>query len=124
MDELKIAKDVDEVFDLEELILEGKDARETIEIEFPDGRKAKALIRPITTSEFRKVYSSNASELLVNVLELSLMNMNGEPLDKRLIEAMPVGLPVKIVEQIFKISGIGTNPEDADKLIEELELFP
>ena len=28
------------------------------------------------------------------------------------------------VEKIFEISGIETNPEDAEKLKEELELFP
>lgn len=124
MTELNIAENNEEYFDLETLITEGVDARVPIEIEFPNGKKAQALIRPISTGEFQSIYNGNAAELLVNVLAHSLMNKNGEPLNQSLIEAMPVGLPAKIVEQIFSISGIETNPEDADKLREELELFP
>lgn len=127
MTELEIAQnnnDDDTFFDLETLITEGTESRVPIEIEFPDGRKAQALIRPITTGEFQTVYNGNAAELLVNVLATSLMNKNGNSIDSSLIKKMPVGLPAQIVQQIFEISGIKTNPEDAEKLKEELELFP
>ena len=123
MDELEFNTE-EEYFDLEELITEGTDAKVPIIIEFPDGKKAQATIRPISTGEFSTIYNGNASELLVNVLTNALMNKNGDPLPPSLIKAMPVGVPTKIVEQIFKISGIETNPEDAEKLKEELELFP
>lgn len=111
-------------FPLEELITEGVDARVPIEVEFPNGKKAQALIKPISTGEFQSIYNGNAAELLVNVLSHSLMTKEGKSLSPTLIKKMPVGLPTKIVEQIFKISGIETNPEDAEKLKEELELFP
>ena len=126
MDELEIAKDNkdDEFFDLETLITEGVDARVPIEIEFPNGKKAQALIKPISTGEFGSIYRGNAGKILINVLHHSLMNTKGEPLKSSLIEAMPVGLPKKIIEEIFKISGIETNPDDAEKLKDELELFP
>lgn len=123
MKELEFNKE-EEYFDLETLITEGVDARVPIEIVFPNGKKAQALIRPISTGEFNTIYKSNVSELLVNVLSHSLMNKNGDLLDKSLIEAMPVGLPAKIVEQIFEISGIENKPEDVEKLKDELELFP
>ena len=127
MKELEIAEtnnNTDEFFDLETLITEGVDARVPIEVEFPNGKKAQALIKPISTGEFQSIYNGNAAELLVNVLSHSLMTKEGKSLSPTLIEAMPVGLPAKIVEQIFEISGIETNPEDAEKLKEELELFP
>ena len=123
MKELEINKE-EEYFDLETLITEGVDSKVPIEIEFPNGKKAQALIKPISTGEFQSIYKGNAAELLVNVLSHNLMNKNGEALSPALIEAMPVGLPAKIVEQIFKISGIENNPEDAEKLKDELELFP
>lgn len=123
MNELEI-NTVDEYYSLEELITEGTESRVPIEIEFPDGRKAQALIRPITTGEFRTVYNGNAAELLVNVLATSLMDKSGNSISPSLIKKMPVGLPAQIVQQIFEISGIKTNPEDAEKLKEELELFP
>ena len=127
MKELEIAEtnnNTDEYFPLEELITEGVDAKVPIEIEFPNGKKAQALIKPISTGEFQSIYNGNAAELLVNVLTHSLMTKEGKSLSPTLIEKMPVGLPAKIVEQIFKISGIETNPENAEKLKEELELFP
>lgn len=114
----------EEYYDLETLITEGTDANIPIVIEFPNGKKAQARIRPISTGEFSTIYNGDAAELLVNVLSTALMNKNGEPLSSSLIEAMPVGLPAKIVQQIFEISGIKTNPEDQEKLKEELELFP
>ena len=123
MDELTIKQD-DELFDLETLITEGVDARVPIEIEFPNGKKAQALIKPISTGEFQTIYTRDTSNLLVNVLEAGLMNKNGEPLPRNLIEAMPIGLPAKITQKIFEISGIETDPEDAEALKEELELFP
>ena len=127
MKELEIAEtnnNTDEFFDLESLITEGVDAKVPIEIEFPNGKKAQALIKPISTGEFQSIYNGDASELVVNVLSNALMNKKGEPLDPMLIKAMPIGLPAKIVEKIFEISGIETNPEDSEKLKEELELFP
>lgn len=123
MDELTIKQD-DELFDLETLITEGVDARVPIIIEFPDGRKAQAQIKPISTSEFQSIASGNAKEIIVNVLSESLMNKNGEPLDSTLIEAMPIGLPAKIVMQIFEISGIETNNEDIEDAVKQLQLFP
>ena len=123
MDELMIKQD-EELFDLETLITEGVDARVPITIEFPNGKKAQATIRPISTGEFQTIYTRDTSNLLVNVLEAGLMNKDGEPLPRNLLEAMPIGLPVKITRQIFEISGIETDPEDADKLKKDLELFP
>ena len=122
-EELKI-KQNNELFDLETLITEGVDARVPIEIEFPDGRKAQALIKPISTGEFQTIYTSDASELLVNVLEAGLMNKNGDPLPKNLLESMPIGLPAKITQQIFEISGIKTDNGDLQKTVDKLELFP
>lgn len=127
MKELEIAEtnnNTNEFFDLETLITEGVDAHVPIEVEFPNGKKAQALIKPISTGEFQSIYNGNTAELLINVLTHSLMTKEGKLLSPSLIEAMPVGLPAKIVEQIFKISGIETNPEDAEKLKGELELFP
>ena len=123
MDELMIKQD-EELFDLETLITDGVDARVPITIEFPNGKKAQAMIKPISTGEFQTIYTRDTSNLLVNVLEAGLMNKDGEPLPRNLLEAMPIGLPAKITQQIFEISGIETDPEDAEALKDELELFP
>lgn len=116
----------EEYYDLETLITEGTDANIPIILEFPDGKKAKALIKPILAEDFKRIsFNSNEPfEIMTEILKLSLLNSNGEQLSDNLIDKLPAGLPTKIVEQIFKISGIETNPEAPEKLKEELELFP
>lgn len=113
-----------ELFDLETLITEGTDTRVPIEIEFPDGKKAGAMIRPLSTGEFKTIFNGDASNILVNILEKGLMNKNGDALSRSLIESMPIGLPAKIIEQIFEISGVETTEEDVNELINNLNLFP
>lgn len=113
-----------ELFDLETLITEGIDARVPIEIEFPNGKKAAAMIRPLNANEFKTIYDGDASNILISILEKSLMNKNGEALPRSLIEAMPIGLPAKIIKQIFEISGVETTEEDTNELINNLNLFP
>ena len=113
----------DTFFDLETLITEGTESRVPIEIEFPDGRKAQALIRPITTGEFQTIYNGDAKELMVNVLSSALMNKEGKYLERGLIEKMPVGLPAKIVQQVFEISGIEVNIDDAENMKDVLSSF-
>ena len=123
--ELEIQQTEEELFDLETLITEGVDARVPIEIEFPNGKKAAAMIRPISTAEFQTIYKSgNATNILVGILEAGLLNKKGEPLPINLIEAMPIGLPAKIVQQIFEISGIEIDEDEVSQLGKQLELFP
>lgn len=124
MAELEIQQTEEELFDLETLITEGVDARVPIEIEFPNGKKAAAMIRPISTGEFQTIYNGDASNILINILETSLMNKKGEPMPRNLIEAMPIGLPAKLVKQIFDISGIEVDEEEAAQLTNNLQLFP
>ena len=125
-DEIKINKD-EEVYDLETLITEGADAQIPIEIEFPNGKKAAAKIRPITTAEFQSIYSNNTAEILLNVLELGLLNKNGEPLPHKLLESMPMGITAKIAEKLCAISGLELQPENkisANDIMKQTELFP
>ena len=113
-----------ELFDLETLITEGIDARVPIEIEFPYGKYAAAMISPLNANEFKTIYDGDASNILISILEKSLMNKNGDALPRSLIEAMPIGLPAKIIKQIFEISGVETTEEDTNELINNLNLFP
>ena len=117
----------DELFDLETLITEGADAIIPISIEFPDGKCAAAKIKPVSTAQFRSLYTEDKAELIVNLLELSLLNKEGEHLSRSLIESMPLGVSSRISEQICVISGLELKPEDkvsARDLTDKAELFP
>ena len=123
-EELEFNKE-EEYFDLEELITEGTDAKVPITIEFPDGRKSKALIKPLLAEDMKKVSFNqvNPYKMMITVLKMCLLNSKGEPLPNGLINALPANLPMEICEEIFKISGIETNPEDAGQLKQYLESF-
>lgn len=115
----------EEFFDLEELITEGTDAKVPITIEFPNGKKAKALIKPVLAEDLKRISFNydDPFEMMTEILKISLLNSNGEPLPDKLVDGLPAGLPIKIAEEIFEISGIETNPEDAGQLKEDLESF-
>ena len=126
VDELKIKQD-EELFDLETLITEGVDAQRPIEIEFPNGKKAAAQIKPITAAEFKMIYNENPADMLLGILELGLLNKEGEPIPHNLIEALPMGLLSKLAEKIATISGLELQPEKtitAKDLMKKTELFP
>ncbi len=124
MEELEFSAE-EEYFDLETLITEGTNATVPITIEFPNGKKAKALIKPVLAKDLKKISFNfnNPFEMMTEVLKISLLNSNGELLPDKLINGLPAGLPVKIAKEVFKISGIETNPEDAGQLKEDLESF-
>lgn len=116
-----------ELFDLETLITDGADAIIPITIEFPDGKCAAAKIKPISTAQFRSLYIQDKAALIVNLLEIGLLNKNGEHLSRDLIEAMPLGVSARISEQICVVSGLELKPEDkvtASDLTDKAELFP
>lgn len=115
----------EEYFDLETLITEGAEARVPIVIEFPNGKKAKALIKPVLAEDLKIIGFNfdNPFAIMTEILKIALLNSNGEPLPDKLIDGLPAGLPVKIAGEIFEISGIETNPEDAEQLKEDLQSF-
>lgn len=117
----------DELFDLEALITEGADAIIPITIEFPNGKCAAAKIKPVSTAQFRSLYTEDKAELIVNLLEISLLNKEGGHLSRSLIESMPLGVSSRISEQICVVSGLELKPEDkvsAKDLTDKAELFP
>lgn len=124
MEELNFNND-EEYFDLEELITEGTNAKIPIVIEFPDGRKSKALIRPILAEDLKLVNFDfdKPFDMVVEILKMCLFNSKGEQLSEKFINGLPGGLPMKIGEQIFKISGIEINPNNSGQLKEDLESF-
>ena len=101
-----IALSDDEVFDLESLITDGTDAKVPITIKFPtrDGRtvKAAAMIRPLNSVEWNNSTRLNRSksEKTTNEIELlkkALYTKDGKPFPKDLIEKIPAGVVLEIV---------------------------
>lgn len=125
----KLSKN-EEIFNLEDLILDGIDNKIPITFDYPlpngSVKKMGAMIRPLTASEWNtcsmKAIRQNKS-MAVEVVKLSLMGTNGETIKNELIEKMPVGVITGLFDKISEISGIKNNEEEQNKLIMDMMGF-
>lgn len=128
----KLQEDSDnrEVIDLEDLLLEGIEAKIPIVIDFPmpDGtfKKVGAMIRPLTASEWNTCslkLARQGKSMAEEVVKLGLLDKEGKNIPKRLIEQLPSGVTTAIFEEIAKASGIKQNKEEQLELVKEMMGF-
>lgn len=128
-----IGLEIDE-FGLEQLIIDGADARIPLEIEFPfykDGeltsRKYGVMIRPIKSSELNNAtqrgLTDDATDVNTEIVKIGLCKKNGEPYSPEVVEKLPAGVINKLVEKIFDVSGIQTDKEAGEKYMREMMGF-
>lgn len=132
-DELIALSDEEEIFDLESLITDGADAKIPIVLKYPkNGKtvKAGALIRPLTNVEWNNATrisrSGNNASKTTNEVELvkqALYTRKGEPFPPKLVEDMPNGVVMELVNQIAVISGVELNSEENIRLAKEIMGF-
>lgn len=121
IDELEELKQ--EELDLESLILDGKDYKKHITVEFPDGRKGAAIIRPLTVNEWgtcTNKYLKLKGSMESYVCEKGLLTLKEKPFPKELIQKMPAGVIREIFQEIQKISGIKRNKEEEAEFTRQL----
>lgn len=118
-----------ELFNLEDLIIQGKDSKIPITIEFPingEVKKAEALIKPLTSSEWNNcVRQSMGFKNNINYLitKYGLMTKDGKQFPEELLKYAPSGVIEEIGEQISIISGFNRNEEDNKELVKDLMGF-
>ena len=128
-----IGLEIDE-FDLEQLIIDGADARIPLEIEFPiykDGeltsRKYGVMIRPIKSSELNNAtqlgLSDDTTDVNTEIVKIGLCKKTGEQYPPEVVEKLPAGVISKLVEKIFDVSGIQTDKEAGERYMRELMGF-
>lgn len=113
-EELANLSENEEIFDLESLITDGADARIPIILEYPkeDGTvvKAGAMIRPLTNIEWNNATRLNRKNAgttnEVELVKIGLYTKKGEQFPPTLVEKLPAGLILKIVEKLAEVSGI------------------
>ena len=109
----------EEVFELESLVVDGKDARFPVQIKYPkqmeDGSfkmvNAAALIRPLTNVEWnnatrlkRSPNSSTSNE--VELLKKALYDTKGNQIPPAIVEGLPNGVVLDLVTEVGRISGV------------------
>ena len=126
-----IVKDKDNIesFNLEDLILQGKDSRIPIKIEFPingEFKEAEALIRPLTSNEWNNcVRKSMGFKRNINYLicEYGLLTKDGSAFPSNLLDYAPSGVIEEIGGQITVISGFKRNDKENKELVRDLMGF-
>ena len=111
----KLSQD-EEIFELEDLITAGKDARIPITFIYPNtNKKVGAIIKPLTSNEWnncmRRVSKFHTSFQL-EIVKKGLYNTKEEPIPSNLIEIMPQGAINEIYNKIAEASGIHESTED------------
>ena len=132
-EEIEMLSQDTELFDLESLITDGKDAKIPIEITFPkpDGTgevKATAMIRPLTNIEVNNATRLGLNKNIDTTYELELLRTGlytskGEQFPDELINKIPSGVVNELAKEISRVSGIQINNEENMKLAKEMMGF-
>lgn len=120
----KLMQDDDkEIYDLEQLILNGTDARIFIEIQYPNIADGKieyvpvvAMIRPLQNKEVHTAQqigiSSKYTTANIEVVKKGLYTKDGDQFPARLVEKMPSGVTDAICNEILKASGVNIDTDE------------
>lgn len=129
-EELIKLSEEEEIFNLESLITDGADARIPIEIDFPTKngkKKAAAMIRPLTNVEWNNALRISRKNFTttneIELLKMALYTKEGEPFPKELVEKLPNGVVMKLVQTLGEISGIEVTEENMKMAKEMLAGF-
>lgn len=109
----------DDVIDLETLITDGADARFPVRIKFPKKQEdgsvemvtGGALLRPLTNVEWNNCtrLQRNANDNTTNEVELlkkAMYTTSGDQFPAQLVEQLPNGVVLELVEKLSEISGV------------------
>lgn len=122
----ELTEELDEFGDLESIIKDGVKAKYPIVLTFPNGKKAKAMIKPISGSQFElcmRRANEHKEALSTLVCEKCLFNQNDKPLKKDLIKIIPGGVLDDILTEIYRVSGINFNQETQKKFNSQMMGF-
>ena len=116
--ELDKLKGKEEVYDLEQLVLDGTAARFPVKIKLPhqkeDGTfelvEVGALVRPLSNIEWnnavRIAQNDFTTTVEIELVKMALYTKDGEQMPPRVIESMANGGVIELVNLITEISGI------------------
>ena len=102
-----------EVFDIEELFIEGKDKITQIRITI-DNREFKAYVEAVTYGELKKMgRTTDENEIADYVLQNHFFrNENGDKFAVDELDLLPAGVLKGVVEAIMDLSGLNITEED------------
>ena len=115
-----------QLFNLEEVITKGKEAKIPYEFKYPNTDKIVGVqIRPLTTEEYTKAIKQGQlanHNLFIEILKIGLFDMEGNPFPQEILLELPAGVVADISTKITEISGFNqqSNEEKQKEVTDKL----
>lgn len=121
--ELEHLQQEDEIFELDQIITEGTNAKIPFTFIYPNTtKKVGVLIRPLSTTEYQNAILSSRrlkTNLLLELAKLGVYKLDESKFPEDLLTELPAGIITKITNEINRISGVELMnvPEDTQQQI-------
>ena len=108
--ELEHLQQEDEIFELDQVITEGINAKIPFTFIYPNTtKKVGVLIRPLSTTEYQNAILSSRrlkTNLLLELAKLGVYKLDESKFPEDLLTELPAGIITKITNEINRISGV------------------
>lgn len=121
--ELEHLQQEDEIFELDQIITEGTNAKIPFTFIYPNTtKKVGVLIRPLSTNEYQNAILKSKrlkNNLLIELAKLGVYKLDESKFPEDLLMELPAGVITKITNEINRISGVELmdTSEDAQQQI-------
>lgn len=120
----------DEIFELDQVITEGVNAKIPFSFIYPNTtKKVGVLVRPLSTNEYQKAILTSKrlnTNFLIELARLGVCKMDESKFPDEILEDLPAGVITKITNEINRISGVDLvdgSEEAQQQLLEDLMGF-
>ncbi len=108
--ELEHLQQEDEIFELDQIITEGIEAKIPFTFTYPNTKKkVGVLVRPLSTNEYQNAVLRSKrlkTNFLIELAKLGVYRMDETRLSDEFIENLPAGVITRITNEINRISGV------------------
>lgn len=123
--ELEHLQQEEEIFELDQIITEGINAKIPFSFTYPNTtKKVGVMVRPLSTNEYQKAILRSKrlkTNFLIELAKIGVYKMDESPFPEELIMELPAGVITRITNEINRISGVELvdGSEDAQQQILE-----
>lgn len=128
--ELEHLQQEDEIFELDQIITEGTNAKIPFTFIYPNTtKKVGVLVRPLSTNEYQNAILTSKrlkTNFLLELARLGVSKMDESKFPDDILEDLPAGVITRITNEINRISGVDLvdgSEEVQQQLIDELMGF-
>ena len=108
--ELEHLQQEEEIFELDQVITEGVNAKIPFTFTYPNTtKKVGVMVRPLSTNEYQKAVLTSRrlkTNFLLELAKLGVYKMDESKFPEELIMDLPAGVITRITNEINRISGV------------------